>query len=77
MLDMMSLLQKCRTKLENYGCSSARTCHAEKLKRHGLCYFFQGRMLFQKQLDPSQPELVYSRAVKVSTSVLNKSIKEV
>lgn len=46
----------------------------EKLKRR-LCNFFQERIVFQKQPDPSQPEWVYSSAISVSV-VLNKLTKE-
>ena len=73
-LNMTSLLQRYRTKLENHRCKSAYTYRAEKLKRR-IQHTFQERIVFQKQQHPSKPELVYSRGITVS-AVLNKLVKD-
>ena len=69
-LNMTSLLQRYRTKLENHGCMSAYTYRAEKLKRR-LEHRFCDTIVFQKRRNPSQSEWVYSSAISVS-DVLSK-----
>ena len=69
-LNMTSLLQRYRPKLENHGCMSAYTYRAEKLKRR-LEHRFRNTIVFQKRRNPSQSEWVYSSAISVS-DVLSK-----
>ena len=67
--DMSYLLERYREKLYSRGIASWGTYRSEKLKRM-LRNHFLDSIVFDKQPDPSNPELVYSSKISVQ-SIIN------
>ena len=73
-LDMKTLLDSYQEILENLGCNTAKSYKTERLKRR-LQQSFQEEIVFQKLIDPSKPELVYSSSISLQV-VINSAAKK-
>ena len=71
--DMQSLLSRFKVALTEQGVETAESYRSEKLKRR-LQNYFGDLLVFQKQTDPSKPELIYSSHISLK-DVINAAFK--
>lgn len=73
-LEMKTLLESYKAILaERFGCTTASSYRSERLKRR-LENYFEDQIVFQKQPDPSKPELVYSSSISLQ-DVINTAAR--
>jgi hypothetical protein len=73
-LEMKTLLESYKAILaERFGCTTASSYRTERLK-HRLENYFEDQIVFQKQPDPSKPELVYSSSISLQ-DVINTAAR--
>ena len=72
--DMVSLLSSYQLILERSNVSTSASYRSEKLKRR-LQHHFKDSIVFQKQADPSKPELVYSSQISLQ-AIINEAAKQ-
>ena len=72
--DMVSLLSKYQEILQGNGIETSSKYRREKLKRR-LQHHFKDSIVFQKQADPTKPELGYSSKISLQ-AIINEAAKQ-